>query len=60
MSHMDTAGLEQKGQWILPAGCPCKAHEFGDSPVNTGNQLADETAREVTDKGILALIPSRC
>lgn len=31
----------------------------GGSPVNTGNQLADRTAREVTEKGILALIPSK-
>ena len=37
----------------------CQAHQFGQSTVNMGNRLADYTAKEVAQQGILALIPDR-
>ncbi|GAB0207054.1 protein NYNRIN-like [Grus japonensis] len=36
-----------------------RAHQFGQSAVNTGNRLADYTAKEIARQGILALIPDR-
>ena len=35
----------------------CKAHQFGQTIVNIGNRLADKTAKEATEQGILALVP---
>ena len=35
----------------------CKAHQFGQTAVNMGNQLADKTAKEAAEQGILALVP---
>ncbi|GAB0209500.1 protein NYNRIN-like [Grus japonensis] len=35
----------------------CKAHQFGQTAVNVGNQLADEAAKEAAEQGILALVP---
>jgi len=35
----------------------CKAHQFGQTAVNTGNRLADKTAKETAERGILAPVP---
>jgi len=35
----------------------CKSHQFGQTAVNTGNRLADKTAKEAAERGILALVP---
>jgi len=35
----------------------CKAHQFGQTAVNIGNRLADKTAKEAAEQGILALVP---
>lgn len=37
----------------------CKTHLFGNSSSNSGNQLADKTAKEVTEKGIIVLEPRK-
>jgi len=35
----------------------CKAHQFGQAAVNTGNRLANKMAKEAVERGILALVP---
>lgn len=35
---------------FIPAGCIPTINQFGNSPVNTENQLADKTAKEVAEK----------
>jgi len=35
----------------------CKAHQFGQTIINIGNRLADKTAKEAAEQGILALVP---
>lgn len=37
----------------------CKAQQFGQSSVNTGNSLADKTAKEVAEQSILLVISSK-
>lgn len=37
----------------------CKAHQFGNTPTNVGNRLADKTAKEVAEKSILIVVPSK-
>jgi len=34
----------------------CKAHQFGQTAVNIRNRLADKTAKEAAERGILALV----
>lgn len=37
----------------------CRAHQCGESQILVGNRLADKSAREVAQQGILALIPKK-
>lgn len=37
----------------------CKTHQFGNSSVNMGSQLADKIPKEVAETGIIVLIPGK-
>lgn len=37
----------------------CKTHQFGNSSVNMGSQLADKIPKQVAEKGIIVLIPGK-
>lgn len=37
----------------------CRGHQKGKTPTELGNCFADETAKEVAEKGILAEIPQK-
>lgn len=37
----------------------CKAHQFGDTPVNTGNCLADKVAKEAAGGNTLLALPEK-
>ncbi len=35
----------------------CKAHQFGNFPVNIGNKLVNKKAKKRAEKGIMTIIP---
>lgn len=54
----ETSHLLKSVQKQKVAVMRCKAYQSGNSSVNTGNRLADKTAKEV-EKGIIVLKPKK-